>query len=85
MGKRAFGIIVLLAFFGSAAMAQDARNIVDVLARTIGAANVKTIQFSGSGYIFGFGQSYQPGGPWVKFNLKSYTQLADYERGASRE
>ena len=89
MGKRAFGIIVLLAFFGSAAMAQDARNdarnVVDTVARTIGAATVKTIQFSGSGNIFGFGQSYQPGGPWVKFNLKSYTQLADYERGASRE
>ena len=85
MGKRALGIIVLLAFFGSAALAQDARSVVDSVARTIGATNVKSIQFSGSGSIFGFGQSYEPGGPWVKFNLKSYTQLADYERGAWRE
>lgn len=85
MGKRGFRIIAVLALFGSAAMAQDARNVVDAVARTIGAANVKSIQYSGSGYIFGFGQSYQPGGPWVRFNLKSYTQVADYDRGVSRE
>lgn len=85
MGKRGFGIMALLALAGSAAIAQDARSVVEGVARTIGAPKVESIQFSGSGYIFGFGQSYQPGGAWVKFNLKSYTQLADYDRVASRE
>ncbi|MGH9257668.1 MAG: MBL fold metallo-hydrolase [Vicinamibacterales bacterium] len=85
MGKRSLRVTALLAVFGSAAMAQDARNILDAAARTMGAANVKSLQYSGGGSIFGFGQSYQPGGPWVKFNLKSYAYLADYEREASRE
>jgi glyoxylase-like metal-dependent hydrolase (beta-lactamase superfamily II) len=85
MGERGFRIAALLAFFSTAAMSQDSGNVVDAVARTIGAPTVKSIQYSGSGYIFGFGQSYQPGGPWVKFNLKSYSQLADYDRGASRE
>lgn len=78
-------LTVLPAWSGSGATAQDARSVVDGLARTIGAASVKSLRYSGSGYVFGFGQSYQPGGPWVKFNLKSYTLLADYEREASRE
>lgn len=78
-------VLTALASLGGAATAQDARNVVDAVARTIGAANVKSLQYSGSGYVFGFGQSYQPGGPWVKFNLKSYTLLADYEREALRE
>ena len=85
MGKHGFRIIALLAWFGAAATAQDARTVVDGLGRTLGAASVKSLQYSGSGYVYGFGQSYQPGGPWVKFNLKSYTLLTDYEREASRE
>ena len=85
MRTRGLGFIALLAWFGGAATAQDARSVVDGLARTIGAASVKSIQYSGSGYVYGFGQSYQPGGPWVKFTLKSYTLLTDYEREASRE
>ena len=78
-------VTALLASLGTGATAQDARSVVDVLARTLGAANVKSLQYSGSGYVFGFGQSYEPGGPWVKFTLKSYTLVTDYERQAWRE
>lgn len=79
-------LIVSSALLSSgAAPAQDARSVVDGVARAIGAASVRTLQYSGSGYVYGFGQSYQPGGPWVKFNLKGYTLLMDYERQASRE
>jgi glyoxylase-like metal-dependent hydrolase (beta-lactamase superfamily II) len=79
-------LIVLSALLSSgAATAQDARSVVDGVARAIGAASVRTLQYSGSGFVYGFGQSYQPGGPWVKFNLKGYTLLMDYERQASRE
>jgi glyoxylase-like metal-dependent hydrolase (beta-lactamase superfamily II) len=79
-------LIVLSALLSSgAATAQDARSVVDGVARAIGAAGVRTLQYSGSGYVYGFGQSYQPGGPWVKFNLKGYTLLMDYERQALRE
>ncbi|OFW27000.1 MAG: hypothetical protein A3J28_04220 [Acidobacteria bacterium RIFCSPLOWO2_12_FULL_60_22] len=85
MWQRGFAAFVLLALFGSTCMGQDAGKVVNDVARTMGATNLKSVQYSGSGFIFGFGQSYQPGGPWVKFNLKSYAQLVDYEKGASRE
>jgi len=85
MGKRGLACIALLAWFGGGATAQDARSVVDGLARTLGAANLRSLQYSGSGSVYGFGQSYEPGGPWVKFTLKSYTLVIDYERQASRE
>ena len=85
MRARTLGCIALLAWLGGAPTAQDARSVVEGLARTLGAAGVTSLEYSGSGYVYGFGQSYQPGGPWVKFNLKSYTLLADYEREAFRE
>jgi glyoxylase-like metal-dependent hydrolase (beta-lactamase superfamily II) len=85
MRTRALGFIALLTWFGAAATAQDARTVVDGLGRTLGTASVTSLQYSGSGYVYGFGQSHQPGGPWVKFNLRSYTLLTDYEREASRE
>lgn len=78
-------LTALLASLTGAARAQDARSVVDAVARAIGAASVTSLQYSGSGYVFGFGQSYQPGGPWIKFTLKSYTLLTDYAREASRE
>lgn len=83
MRIRTLSVIILAGWCGGGAAAQDARSVLDGLARTLGA--VTSIQYSGTGYVYGFGQSYQPGGPWVKFNLKSYTFAADYERQASRE
>ena len=85
MSKKAFAVISLLALSGCNITRQNAATVVGDVARTMGADHLKSIRYSGSGYIFSYGQSYQPGGPWPKFNLKSYTRLADYEKGASRE
>ena len=86
MTRRASIFIALLAAYAAVAVtAQDATAVVDSLGRTLGAPNVRSLQYSGSGSVYGFGQSYEPGGPWVKFVLKSYTLATDYERQASRE
>jgi glyoxylase-like metal-dependent hydrolase (beta-lactamase superfamily II) len=85
MRTHRLAVVALLGWLGSALVAQDARTVVEGLARTLGAAEVRSLSYSGSGSVYGFGQSHQPGGPWVKFNLTSYTLLADYERGAWRE
>jgi len=55
------------------------------VARTIGAENVRTIQYSGNGTIYILGQSVSPDAAWPRFNLTSYTALVDYEHGAMRE
>ncbi|MBI1955299.1 MAG: MBL fold metallo-hydrolase, partial [Acidobacteria bacterium] len=82
MKKNLWSILVLLVMAGCARSPQDV--LTDVSA-AMGATNLKTIQYSGSGYIFALGQSYSPNDPWSKFNLKSYTRLVDYEKGALQE
>jgi hypothetical protein len=46
---------------------------------------VKSLQYSGSGAFFSFGQSFTPGEPWPRFGLKSYTRTVDYETPALRD
>src|ERR1700693_949718 len=76
---------VTLALLMLAGCARTAKNVVDDVGNTIGAGNLKSIQYSGSGYIYAIGQSFQPDDRYSKFNLKSYTRLVDYDKSASRE
>jgi hypothetical protein len=85
MRRIGFVSLFLLFLFPRASAPRNARDVVADIARTIGAANPNTIQYSGSGYIYFFGQSYEPGGPWPKFNSNSYTYLGNYEKGAAQE
>ncbi len=40
----------------------------------MGAAGVKSIQYSGTGMNFQVGQNYSPDLPWPRFVVKSYTR-----------
>jgi glyoxylase-like metal-dependent hydrolase (beta-lactamase superfamily II) len=82
MLKRASIVFVAVMLAGCS---RTAKSVVDDVGQAIGANNLKSIQYSGSGYIYAIGQSYQPTDRYSKFNLKSYTRLVDYEKGASRE
>jgi hypothetical protein len=59
-------------------------NPIEAAAAALGAANVKSAQFTGSGSNFTFGQAYSAGGPWPRFNVKSYTATVDYDTGSMR-
>src|SRR5579862_2853481 len=84
--KRAW-IIALIAvtLTGRGANAQDAKTILDAAATTLGATNLKTIQFSGRGSDFMFGQAYEGSSPWPRFSLPSYTMTIDYTIPAMRD
>jgi len=84
MTKKAFVGLALVALSSATVSAKDARSIVGDVSTTIAAANLKTIQYSGTGFVYVFGQSYRPGGPYPKFYAK-YSRIVDYERGLSRE
>lgn len=86
MLKKWFAVfaLLMLALFGSVGTSKDAKSVVDDVARTIGATNLKSIQYSGVGYAFNLGQSFMPDGPWPKF-YATYSRMVDYEKGASRE
>src|SRR2546425_3463651 len=74
-------VVVLLSPL--AANAQDA--LLDQVAKAMGAAGVKSIQYTGSGVNFQVGQNYSRALPWPRFIVKSYTRSVNYETAALRD
>jgi len=75
---------VLVGLLSSISAAQDAKSVVNDVGRTLGASSVNTLQYSGSGFAYAFGQSYRPNSPYPKFYAR-YSRAVDYEKGLSRE
>ena len=67
------------------ARGQDAKTTLDAAAKALGAANLNSIQFSGRGSDYIFGQPYDPNTPWPRFNLPSFTTTIDYATPAIRD
>ena len=53
-------------------------------ADAMGAASLNSIQYSGSGTNYAFGQAYTPGGPWPRFEVKTYAAAVDYQTPSMR-
>ena len=65
--------------------AQDARTVLQNATQAMGAANVKTIQYSGTGWNAAVGQSYSPQDDWPRFEVTRYQRTIDYGAQSSRE
>ena len=63
---------------------QDAGTVIADVGRALGATELKTIQYSGTGFTYSFAQNYRPDVPYPKFHAK-YSRAIDYERGLARE
>jgi len=79
--SRLAAVLVLLSPL--AATAQDAS--LDNVAKAMGAAGVKSIQYSGTGTNFQLGQNFSPDVPWPRFVVKSYTRAVNYESASIRD
>ncbi len=66
------------------ARAQDAKATLDAAATALGAANLTSLQFSGSGANHSYGQAWKPGLPWPAFKVTSYTATVNYSTPAMR-
>src|SRR5215218_3555716 len=75
--------LAVLALAPRPGVSQDAKATLDAVAKAMG--DVKTLQFSGSGAYFAFGQAYTPGAEWPRFGVKSYSRTVDYETPAMRD
>ncbi len=84
MGRRPGVVVVLLGLIATGS-AEDARSVLQTAAATIGAANLKTIQYSGAGWIAAVGQSYSLADDWPRFEVTAYTRTIDYDARSSRE
>ena len=84
-------IAVLPAFLGlmsAAASAQtvsDVRSVLEASVKAMGGANLKTIQYSGSGWSSRIGQTYGLAEDWPHYEVAGYTRVIDYDARWSRE
>jgi glyoxylase-like metal-dependent hydrolase (beta-lactamase superfamily II) len=76
---------LLITTLPSLAFAQDAASVITAASKAMGADKLTTIEYSGSGYDFAFGQAYSPTSPWPKFVVKSYTRALDLRVPSSRD
>ncbi len=77
-------VVAMVALLSATGASQDARNVLSDVARTLGAAELKSVQYSGTGFTFAFGQNVRPDAPYPKFHA-TYSRAIDYERGLARE
>ena len=85
MATRLLTLAAVLALMVGPTAAQDARTVLQAVAKNIGADTVKTIQISGTGFNAAPGQSYSPTEDWPRFEVTSYTKRIDYDARSSRE
>ena len=83
MWKKSILVLVAVALAPRLGYGQDTKTTLDGVSKALG--EVKSLQYSGSGAFFSFGQSFTPGDPWPRFGLKSYTRTIDYETPALRD
>jgi glyoxylase-like metal-dependent hydrolase (beta-lactamase superfamily II) len=78
-------LLVLIVAIRDTSRAQDARGVLQAAVKTMGTANVKTIQYSGTGWNAAVGQSYSPAEDWPRFEVTRYMRAIDYDAKFSRE
>ena len=84
MIKKCMAAVAITILMSWAVMAQDARTVISNASKALGADNLKTIEYSGSGMDFTLGQAYNPSSPWPKFIDKTYTRVINFETPATR-
>jgi glyoxylase-like metal-dependent hydrolase (beta-lactamase superfamily II) len=67
------------------ARAQEARAVLDVAFDALGVDATRTLQVSGRGSDFLFGQMYDGHSAWPRFNVPQYRLLVDYTTSSVRE
>ena len=80
------GFAVLAMLGGGLSLTLVAQNnVIENAARSMGATNLQSIQYSGSGSSFTVGQAPGPGAPWPRFELTKYVASVNYAAGLMRE
>ena len=85
MATKGLALLVVGALFAGSAAAQDARMVLQAAADAIGARNVRSIEYTGTGWVAAVGQSFTPDEDWPRFEVINYTRTIDYQNRSSRE
>jgi hypothetical protein len=82
--RSSLALFVALAAASTFADAQRPDIVQDAL-RAMGATDLQSIQYAGSGSSFAVGQAPGPGAPWPRFELTKYVASVNYAAGVMRE
>ena len=85
MQRKSTVLLASPALIAGIATGQDARSVLEAADRNMGATNLKTIEYSGTGWDSAVGQSYNLTADWPRVEVSSYTRVLDYDAKSSRE
>ena len=85
MAKTIGVLFLVLIFMTGVTAAQDARSVLQAASTAMGAANLRSVQYSGNGWNAAFGQAYSPADDWPRFEVTSYTRTIDYDSKSLKE
>jgi len=80
-----FGIAAIVTLVGISLTSAQSSDILATATRVMGASNLESIQYSGSGSSFTVGQAPGPGAPWPRFELAKYVATVNYAAPVMRE
>src|ERR1700692_5007355 len=84
--KRNYGAALACgALLSSVALAQDAKTVINTAVKVMGAENLGSVRYSGSGLNYALGQAPNPSSPWPKFNVKTYERVIDFDAGSTSQ
>src|SRR6516165_4454285 len=69
----------------SAQPVKDVRSVLEASLKAMGGANLKTLQYSGSGWSSRVGQTYGLAEDWPRYEVADYRRVINYEAKWSRE
>jgi glyoxylase-like metal-dependent hydrolase (beta-lactamase superfamily II) len=78
------GAIAGLAALMSISGCTQQKTGIEAAADAMGATSLNSIEYSGSGSLFGFGQAFVPGERWPRFEQRSYVASINYQTPAMR-
>jgi glyoxylase-like metal-dependent hydrolase (beta-lactamase superfamily II) len=81
---RKTSLLALTCALALAITAAAQQGALQTAATTLGVANLKSLEFTGTGQMFSVGQNYVASDPWPAVPLKSYTATINYDSGAMR-
>lgn len=83
--RKSIAALALGGLLTAAAMAEDAKTVLDSAAKAMGAENLGSVRYSGSGLNFALGQAVNPSSPWPKFNVRIYERVIDFDAGGASQ
>src|ERR1044071_2811773 len=81
---RKTSLLVLTCAVALVTTAAAQQGALQTAATTLGVANIKSLEFTGTGQMFSVGQNYVASDPWPAVPLKTYTATINYDTGAMR-